>query len=88
MSKTITILFVFDMSKQFLGPKSRLQNRLLFHLSHKVISKLFNLILMKCIFGYLIPSISHITMVYTVEHILVIVDFFGLADKSKVAKQT
>lgn len=38
--------------------------------------------------GYLIPSISHITMVYTVEHILVIVDFFGLADKSKVAKQT
>lgn len=37
---------------------------------------------------YLIPSISHITMVYTVEHILVIVDFFGLADKSKVAKQT
>ena len=55
------------MSKQFLGPKSRLQNRLLFHLSHKVISKF---------------------MVYTVEHILVIVDFFGLADKSKVAKQS
>lgn len=38
--------------------------------------------------GYLIPSISHITMVYTVEPILVIVDFFGLTDKSKVAKQT
>lgn len=38
--------------------------------------------------GYLIPSISHITMVYAVEPILVIVDFFGLKDKSKVAKQT
>ena len=38
--------------------------------------------------GYLIPSISHITLVYTVEPILVIVDFFGLTDKSKVAKQT
>ena len=37
---------------------------------------------------YLIPRISHIIMVYTVERILVIVDFFGLTDKAKVAKQT